>query len=99
MTEKRILRPIEGESFMDIDAVSELLLEQSIPEDALWLGNEVFGNVFRYIVRYLERYNASAYKILFTMHFKDEGSACAGMKNELRKMMELMYGLTWAPEK
>ena len=33
------------------------------------------------------------------MHFKDEGSACAGMKNELRKMMELMYGLTWAPEK
>ena len=72
MTEKRILRPIEGESFMDIDAVSELLLEQSIPEDALWLGNEVFGNVFRYIVRYLERYNASAYKILFTMHFKDE---------------------------
>ena len=33
------------------------------------------------------------------MHFKDEGSACAGMKNELRKMMELMYGLTWALEK
>ena len=31
-------------------------------------------------------------------HYSDEASACAGMKNELRKLMELMYGLTWAPE-
>ncbi len=30
------------------------------------------------------------------LHFADETSACIGMKNELRKMMELMYGLTWA---
>ncbi len=75
MTEKKIVRPIEGESYMDIDAISELLLEQSVPENAIWLGNEVFGNVFRYIVRYLERYNASAYKILFTIQFKEEVSS------------------------
>ncbi len=31
-----------------------------------------------------------------TMHYADEESACAGMKNELRKMMEQLYGLTWA---
>ena len=32
------------------------------------------------------------------MHFSDEESACISMKNELRKMMELMYGLTWKYE-
>lgn len=30
-----------------------------------------------------------------TLHFADEASACAGMKNEIRKMMEAFYGLTW----
>ena len=30
------------------------------------------------------------------MHFDDEESACQSMKNEIRKLMELLYGLTWA---
>ncbi len=30
------------------------------------------------------------------LHFRDEESACLGMKDELRKLMESMYGLTWA---
>ena len=30
------------------------------------------------------------------MHFQDEASACAALKNEIRKAMEVMYGLTWA---
>ena len=29
-------------------------------------------------------------------HYFDEASACAGMKNEMRKLMELLYGMTWA---
>ena len=32
------------------------------------------------------------------LHYDDEASACLSMKNEMRKMMELLYGLTWAPE-
>ena len=32
------------------------------------------------------------------MRFPDEASACLSMKNELRKLMELMYGLTWTCE-
>jgi putative nucleotidyltransferase with HDIG domain len=82
MNENEIIRPIEDESYMDLDSVSDLLLEQSIPESAIWLGNEVFGNVFRYIVRYLERYNASAFKILFTIQFKEEDSL-PGKKDEI----------------
>ena len=29
------------------------------------------------------------------LHFNDEESACAAMKNEIRKLMEVMYGVTW----
>ena len=33
------------------------------------------------------------------MHYNDEASACRSMKNEIRKMMEMIYGLTWAEER
>ena len=36
-------------------------------------------------------------KKIGVMHFSDEASACRSMKNEVRKLMELVYGLTWAP--
>ena len=29
------------------------------------------------------------------LSFPDEESACAAMKNEIRKLMEVMYGVTW----
>ncbi len=29
------------------------------------------------------------------MHYLDENSACTAMMNEIRKLMELMYGITW----
>ncbi|MBQ9065748.1 MAG: hypothetical protein IJ123_09915 [Blautia sp.] len=28
--------------------------------------------------------------------YNDEASACRGMKNEMNKLMKLMYGMTWA---
>ena len=30
------------------------------------------------------------------MRFDSEESACRSMKDEVRKLMEMMYGLTWA---
>jgi len=33
------------------------------------------------------------------LNFVDEASACNRMKDELRKMMEQLYGVTWAPAK
>ena len=29
------------------------------------------------------------------LRFEDEQSACLGMKDELRKLMEQMYGVSW----
>ena len=31
------------------------------------------------------------------LNFVDEASACNRMKDELRKLMEQLYGITWAP--
>ena len=31
------------------------------------------------------------------MNFVDEASACNRMKDELRKLMEQLYGVTWVP--
>ena len=33
------------------------------------------------------------------MHFTEETAACIRMKDELRKLMELMYGITWVGER
>ena len=30
------------------------------------------------------------------LQYEDENSACLSMKNEIRKLMESLYGLTWA---
>ncbi len=57
---------------MDLKTVSKLLEERSIPQSVMWMGREAFSNVYRYMMRYLERYDVSAYKVLFTLHFKEE---------------------------
>ncbi|WP_026508668.1 hypothetical protein [Butyrivibrio sp. MC2013] len=35
-------------------------------------------------------------KKLGLIRYKDEKSACEGMMNEIRKLMESIYGITWA---
>lgn len=54
---------------MDLRTVSKLLEERSIPQSVMWMGREAFSNVYRYMMRYLERYDVYAYKVLFTLHF------------------------------
>ena len=33
------------------------------------------------------------------MQFQDEDSACRSMMDEIRKIMEVAYGMTWVPER
>ncbi|MBO4900867.1 MAG: response regulator [Lachnospiraceae bacterium] len=64
---------------MDLKTVSKLLEERSIPQSVMWMGREAFSNVYRYMMRYLERYDVSAYKVLFTLRFKE------GLDEEIRE--------------
>lgn len=67
---------IIGESArtLDLKAVTKLLEERNIPQSVMWMGREAFGNVYRYMMRYLERYDISAYKALFTIVYADSAS-------------------------
>ena len=58
---------------LDLKTVSKLLEERSIPQSVMWMGREAFSNVYRYMMRYLERYDVSAYKVLFTLSFIKKG--------------------------
>ena len=52
-----------------LSMLSTILEERNIPQNAMWMGKEAFGNVYRYMVRYMDRYSGSAYKVLFTAKF------------------------------
>ncbi len=58
--------------YPDIKAVSRLLDEENIPQNGMWMGGETFSNVYRYVLRYFERYYVSAFKVLFTVKFLND---------------------------
>ena len=64
--------PDENIVYSDIKAVSELCDENSAAQNAMWMGRETFNNVYKYVMRYFERYFVSACKVLFTVVFKDD---------------------------
>ena len=42
--------------------------------NGMWMGREVFGNVYRYMLRYLERYHGIAFQVLFTVEMPKDTS-------------------------
>ncbi|MBR6222642.1 MAG: response regulator [Lachnospiraceae bacterium] len=63
----------------DLDRLSNLLEERSGDECALWLNKESFINIYRFMMRYIETYNSTAYKILITLNPDDEKSRRASI--------------------
>ena len=57
---------------MDLKSLTSLLEERSIPNSVMWMGQEAFGNVYRYMMRYMGRYNVSGFKVLFTVDTRDD---------------------------
>ena len=54
---------------ISLDKLTSILEERNIPQNAIWMGKDAFGNVYRYMIRYMDRYRGTAYKMLFTAHF------------------------------
>ncbi len=63
--------------------LTTILEERNIPQNAMWMGKEAFGNVYRYMIRYMDRYRGTAYKMLFTAKFKPRDLS----KSEKEKIM------------
>ncbi len=51
----------------DINTISEVLGERSIPNHALLLDKESFANVYRYVMRYIIRNHKTACKVMFSL--------------------------------
>ena len=52
---------------LNLETVTRILEERSISPNAMWMGREAFINTYRYMMRYMERYQGAAYRVLFTV--------------------------------
>lgn len=59
----------DEERILDLKTVTKLLEERNIPQSVMWMGREAFGNVYRYMMRYFDRYGIDAVKVLLTLRF------------------------------
>ena len=50
-----------------LNRMDMVLSERYVAQNAMWLGQEAFANIYRYMYRYIQRYHEKAYKILFTV--------------------------------
>ena len=59
------IKPNDTEG-LNLKALSEILEEHNTPHSVMWMGSDAFGNVYRYMLRYMNRYQGTAYKLLIT---------------------------------
>lgn len=87
----------KGEPTMTMKELSAFLKEHAVPEKLYKIGK---GHNKRICLvkgeNDWEVYFQEKKQKIGLLRYNDEESACQGMKNELRKLMESMYGLTWA---
>lgn len=56
-----------NQRYLDLETITSILEEKASSPNAMWMGSEVFANIYRYMVRYMNRYHAIAYRVLFTV--------------------------------
>lgn len=56
---------------INLNTLSRILEERNVPQSAMWMGKEAFGNIYRYMIRYMDRYRGTAYKLLYSVEFED----------------------------
>lgn len=59
---------IKPESIVSLNKYSGILRERSMSNHALLLDKEIFIHVYRFIMRYIKRYNKNACNLLFTVN-------------------------------
>ncbi len=73
----------------DLRSLSASLNERHVSQYAMWMGQESFGDVYRYMMRYLERYHKRACKLLFTAKpLRDLSHEMAGLSEDLQNILQ-----------
>lgn len=75
---------------LNLEAVTMILEERNISTNAMWMGREAFINIYRYMMRYMERYHGVAYRVLFTIRpLSDVGpESHVGIVEQFRQMVQ-----------
>ena len=88
----------EDDEFIDLNMLNTLLSERNIPDSAFMLDQASFLHVYRFVTRYIMRYQKNACKLLFTLrpagdsvHYEEYcDEFCEHAKKHLRKSDLLM---------
>ena len=75
---------------MNLKTLSSLLEERSIPNSVMWMGQEAFGIIYRYMMRYMGRYNVSGFKVLINVKVHDDvpDEDVIGIIEEVKVMLQ-----------
>ena len=65
---------------MDLEGVTRMLQERATIPGALWTGKDIFGSIYQYMVRYMNRYRNSAFRVLLTLQIHAEASDAESRK-------------------
>ncbi|WP_026511551.1 MULTISPECIES: hypothetical protein [unclassified Butyrivibrio] len=83
---------------MTVTELKEFFTDHLVPSKLYEIGKAIDGKVCLTKNKdFWEVYFLDHAEKIGLMCFKDENSACQSMKNELRKLMESIYELTWKP--
>lgn len=52
---------------MNLETITAILEERIEAPSAMWMGRDVFGSIYKYMVRYMDRYHSSAFRVLLTL--------------------------------
>ena len=52
---------------LNLETITAILEERMEAPNAMWMGRDVFGSIYKYMVRYMDRYHSSAYRVLLTL--------------------------------
>ncbi|MCR5094762.1 MAG: response regulator [Lachnospiraceae bacterium] len=70
--EEAALSKAGNENAQNIHTYSMILDERRVTGQALFLGQDAFAGIYRYMMRYIRRYHEDAYKVLLTVIPTDE---------------------------
>ena len=66
----------EPKQELNLETITAILEERIEAPNAMWMGRDVFGSIYKYMVRYMDRYHSSAYRVLLTVKvFPETGDA------------------------
>lgn len=82
--------PAEASAGGGIAAVSAMFDEAGASHGALMLDKDTFGAIYRYLMRHMERYHGSAYKVMFRVEPWQAGMSEAKLYEAAEKFGEAM---------